>query len=164
MRKLWASLLAISFFIAIFYGCSTQSRVEVKTEFEAECKVEVNDIELCLDVLSASGENITVKVISPDNFKGLTYERVNSDLYIVYNGLKCTTCADYLTSYNPFDILIDSLICAKTAELSYMHEEGDYAVYKGKSENGEYNLYIDRLSGDIKKLKPLYAQYEFEFS
>ena len=164
MKKLCLSLLAISFFMALLCGCIKENAVKPNTNFTSQCKVEVNDMTLTLNVISSSSENVSVEVISPDNMNGLKYERVNSTLYIEYNGLKCTTTDDYLAPFNPFDVLIDTLISAKTTELSYMCEADECNVYKGRGENGEYTFFVDKSSGDIKKIKSLYADYEFVFT
>lgn len=163
MRKLWLSLLAISFFICTLSGCETQIAVQPNLSFTADCSVKVNDYDLVLNVISSDTENVSVEVVSPDNLQGLTYERVNSTLYIDYKGLRCNTSSDYLTKFNPFQILIDVLSSAKTTELEYILEDKGCVVYKGLSESGEYMLFVAKDTGEIKKVKPMYAQYEYEF-
>ncbi len=164
MRKLCLSLLAISFFMVVLCGCDKVNAVKPNVNFTSHCKVEVDDMTLTLNIISSSDEDVSVEVLSPDNLNGLKYERVNSTLYIDYHGLKCTTTDDYLTHFNPFDVLIDTLVSAKTTDISYMCDADECDVYKGRGENGEYTFFVDKSSGDIKRIKPLYADYEFIFA
>lgn len=152
MKKLWASLLAISFFILTFCGCSLSKPTPPVTEFVSDVSLELPDAALSMSMNSAAGDNVILEVISPESLKGLTFQRANSSLYIEYNGLKCIADADYLADFNPFSVLIDVVISMKNTELSYISNEGDFAVFEGKTETFEYKVFSDKKSGKINMI------------
>ncbi len=152
MKKLWASLLAISFFILIFCGCSVFEPIPPVTEFASDVSFKLPDITLSMSVDSISGDNVTIEVYSPKSVKGLTIQRANSSLYIEYNGLKCISDADYLADFNPFSVFIDVVISMKNTELSYINNEGDFSVFEGRTETFEFKVFSDKNSGKINRI------------
>ncbi len=164
MKKLIVSLLAISFFMLIFCGCEKESGVTPATLFKADAVIKTDDITINATVEAISNENVRVIVNSPKELNNLSYERVNSSLYIEYNSLKCTADSDYLPSFDPFDVLIDTLVSMNCTQIEFERTDGDCDVYTGMTDAGKYCAYFDIKSGALAKIEPSFADAEITFS
>ncbi|MBQ7133078.1 MAG: hypothetical protein IJO20_01130 [Ruminococcus sp.] len=164
MKKLIASLLAISFFMFIFCGCEKAGAVTPVTIFSADAEIITADTTINATVESISADNVRVIVNSPKELKELSYERVNSNLYIEYHAMKCTADSDYLPSFDPFDVLIDSLVSLNSTQLVFEQSESGCDVYSGFTDAGKYRAYFDSASGILEKLEPAFADLEITFS
>lgn len=165
MRKFSASLLAISFFMLIFCGCEKVAEpVTPNTTFIALSEMVTDGITMTAEITACGSDDVNITLCSPETLKGLSYHKVNSTLYIEYNGLKCTTADDYLTSYNPFEVVFDVLSSLESAQLKASGKEGELYIYTGKCSYGEYLIYIDEKSSDIQKIVPTFTDCEITFS
>ncbi len=164
MKKLIASLLAISFFMPIFCGCGKEGGVNPVTIFKADADIKTDDTTVKATVETISTDNVRVVVNSPKELNNLSYERVNSSLYIEYNSLKCTADSDYLPPFNPFDVLIDSLVSMNSTQLNFEKNESGCDVYSGFTDAGKYYAYFDSVSGNLEKIEPTFADVEITFS
>ncbi len=164
MKKLIVSLLAISFFMLAFCGCESDIRATPITLFTADAVIKTEDVEIESVVEVRSIDNIRATLSSPKEISGLTYERVNSSLYIEYNDLKCITEKDYLSSDNPFDILIDTLVSMNTTALVFEYTQDEFDVYSGMTPTGEYKAYFDSKSGYLFKIEPTFTDVKIIFS
>ncbi len=163
MKKLIASLLAISFFMLIFCGCEKAGAVTPVTIFSADAEIITADTTINATVESISADNVRVIVNSPKELKELSYERVNSNLYIEYHAMKCTADSDYLPSFDPFDVLIDMLISMNSTQLTFERTDGNCDVYTGIADAGKYYAYFDTESGNLVKLEPGFTEVEITF-
>lgn len=166
MRKFSASLLAISFFMLILCACNKVTEpVTLNTQFVSKAVIVTDEITMNAEITVCGGDDVSITLLSPESLKGLNYHKVNSTLYIEYNGLKCTTADDYLTSYNPFEVIFDVLSSLSNAQLKIIGEKSESEVaYKGKTANGEYTLYADKKSGKIQKIVSSFTDCEITFS
>ncbi len=164
MSKFSASLLAISFFIVILSGCGKQSQTKPVSNFTANAQIQTKDTEYSAVVTSSTGQNILIEVTSPDTLCGVTYQYTSSTLYIEYDGLKCTTNSDYLPSYSPFEVIIDTLLSLSYTQLNLKQTDGDVVIYTGSSDNGDFTLYVDQNTGFINAIEPSYTDCEISFT
>ena len=163
MRRISVSLLAISFFIATLCSCETVIPVKPVCYFTADAQIKSGDITYDAVVTSAQGQNIVIELTSPDTLKGVTYTHANDTMYIEYDGLKCTTNADYLPSCSPVQIVIDTLLSLCYTEPEFVQTDGDLNTYTAVSQNGKFTLYTDSSTGFIKGIKPSYTDCEISF-
>lgn len=164
MKKLIASLLAISFFMLIFSGCEKDGGVTPETIFTGDAEIETDDITINVAVEVNSDDNVRITVNSPKELKNLSYERVNSSLYIEYNSMKCIADSDYLPSFNPFDVLIDTLISMNSTQLNFEQSDSNCDVYTGFTDAGKYYAYFDLESGILVRIEPSFADALVTFS
>ena len=165
MRKFSVSLLAISFFIVTLCGCqSTAEPVKPNVSFKATACVKSKDIETQVQVVCASPDDISITLMSPPSLNGLSYHKVNSTLYIEYSDLKCTTTDDYLTSFNPFEVIFDAVECAPLAKYKGNIEDDKSLLYVGETPYGSIEMYVEKENGNIKSIKPSYTNCKIELS
>ncbi len=156
MRKFSLSLLAISFFMLVFSGCSVENHAQPQIYFESKAILHNSDNSFEAKITSSQGQNITVSVITPESVKGITYTLSNSTLYINSGGLRCITVSDYLPSYSALDVLFQSLSLMETHELVYSRNNEESDIYTLKAPPKEYSVYVDRKSGFIREIRPMY--------
>lgn len=165
MRKFSASLLAISFFMFIFCGCDKVTEPTTpNTTFVSLLEIVTDEITMTAEITACGSDDVNITLLSPETLKGLCYHKVNSTLYIEYNGLKCTTADDYLTLDNPFEVIFDVLLSLDNAQLKVSDKEGECDIYSGKCSYGEYSIYLDKESSDILKIVPSFTDCEITFS
>lgn len=163
MRKFSSSLLAISFFIFTLCGCQSQAEpVKPNIVFESVATIKGNDITTQAKIVCASADDVSIEFMSPSSLKGLSYHKVNSTLYIEYNGLKCTTVDDYLTSFNPLEIIFDAVACVDFAKCKGNNDDNESLVFVGETPHGSIELYVDSESGNINRIEPSYTACEIE--
>ena len=165
MREFSASLLAISFFICFLCGCEKAEEPFVPNiGAVSKATIVTEHITMDVEVTAYSGDDVSITLLTPESLKGLNYHKVNSTLYIEYNGLKCTTAQDYLTPFNPFEVIFDVFSSLSKTPLKSTGKEGELCVYSGTASSGTYTLYADKKSGKILKIVPSFAECEITFS
>ena len=125
MRKVFMSLLAISFFIILLCGCNNSTK-QIQPYFTADCVVTNAQLNFKLQLCS----------------------------YNKYNDLECIAHDDYLPYFSGVDVLFDALLCCKNNTVSYLRTQGDFDVYKAKLEYCDCEIFVDSKSGQIKKISP----------
>ncbi len=163
MRRFSVSLFAISFFIFSMCSCKIDTKVTPVVHFTADAFVELEDEKMTMKVVSAQDTSVSVEVVSPKNIKGLCYQKVNDTLYIEYDNLRCTTKSDYLTAYNPFEVLMETLLSLNAVQLTYISTKDGCDIYSGRSSIGEYAVFVDEKSGHITRIKPSQLNFEISF-
>ncbi len=164
MRKFSASLLAISFFVMNLCGCENQKELTLPlTQFVSQAKITTDDIEMVVEITANSVDDVRINVVSPDSIQGLSYHRVNSTLYIEYDELRCITTDDYLDGDNPFQVVFDVLDSISLIQLQKVSHDDGTIVYKGRNDNGVFNISIDDESGKILAVDPQYTHCEISF-
>lgn len=164
MKKFSVSLLAISFFILTLFGCNTNTEpLKLVTAFEATAVISTSDITMKVQIISVSADDVSIVVQAPENLKGLEYHKVNSTLYIDYDGLKCTTASDYLTFFNPFEVIFDAVECITLARPDSTKSGNETLVFTSETLNGEVVFYTDK-EGNIIKILPQYTDCEIDLS
>ncbi len=164
MFKFSASLLAISFFIAVLSSCGVATTPDVVSSFTANAKIESNDNVVHFDITCAKDKSITVRFVSPKEVEGLCYHYTNSTLYIEYKGLRCTTNSDYMPYYTPVDVVFDTLYSIASFSYELKESKPEYDVYSGVAESGKYTFYTDKKTGEILEISPSYTDCKISFS
>ena len=153
MRKVFMSLLAISFFIILLCGCNDSTK-QIQPYFTADCVVTNAQLNFKLQLCSYNKNSVSAILKSKDTLNGLEFEKNNSTLYIRYNDLECIANDDYLPYFSGVDVLFDALLCCKNNTVSYLRSQGDFDVYKAKLEYCDCEIFVDSKSGQIKKISP----------
>lgn len=163
MRKILLSLLAISFFICTLSGCKSIEK-EPAVYFCADAVIKTEDISMNIKVDSLQHKNIFVSVMSPDSLKGMSYQLVNSTMYISYNKLKCVTKSGYLPRFSPVSVVIDSLLSLQSNSCVRIGEKDGFFIYADKSDTLKREIFIDKRSGCISRISAPYANCVITFS
>ncbi len=164
MRRISVSLLAISFFIFILFGCNIAQRKAPVTLFEADAVLHSENMTLEGKVVSATGGNITLSVLSPKDVRGLMYSLSNSNLHISYGDLKCTTNTDYLPAFSPIDVLFSTLSSVQSNSFEYKATKEYTDIYKATCSRGSFLMYVDSVTGRITRIEPSYTDCYITFS
>lgn len=153
MRKVFVSLLAISFFILTLSGC-TESVKPLQPYFTSDCVVSNAGTKLEMKLCSSYNDNIIATVSKGEVLSGLEFQKNNSTLYLRYNDLECIASEDYLPYFCGVDVLFDTLSCCQNNTVSYSSTQGKYDVYIAKLECCDCEIYADSDSGKIVKILP----------
>ena len=71
---------------------------------------------------------------------------------------------DYLTSFNPFEVIFDAVGCAPLAKYKGNIEDDKSLLYVGETPYGSIEMYVEKENGNIKSIKPSYTNCKIELS
>ncbi len=105
-----------------------------KAGYTCNASVKYNDITANIHIKALGGGIVSIKILTPEEVSGLTFEFDNSDMKVIYGGL--STNAGLETGYGSFAELLNGIFLKlTTGSLVVSLKDGAY-VYEGQS-----NLY-----------------------
>ena len=161
MKKL--SLLFL--FILIFFTSCSNSPSPIVRSFSAQVSATSGGVEI-KGKITANKQNIfTAQITSPSTMKGYTYTYKDSKLRLEYKGMIVDAEEEYLPD-TAFPTVIYNVLKSLNKENNCYLSSSDnaLAVYKGKSDSGDFILTAEFTTGAIKKIEVEDINFTVEFS
>lgn len=151
----WLYLFMCTFMVIFLSACrnkNIQNSSDIENTFESNVKINYGGKKYECE-LSHTPEHINiVKILQPENLRGLTFSWENSVCEVSWHNLKCEFSKEILPENSFISEIVDALNWISSSnELELCTQEGDYKKFKGKCDAGEFEVSIDK-DGFIKKL------------
>ena len=161
MKKL--SLLFL--FVLLFLTSCSSSPAPIARSFSAQVSATSGTVDI-KGKITANKENLFVaQVYSPNTMKGYTYTYKNSKLRMEYKGMIVDAEEGYLPD-SAFPAVIYNVLKSLNKENNCYLSSSDnaLAVYKGKSDSGDFILTAEFTTGAVKKIEVESIGFTAEFS
>ncbi len=149
MKKIFCLLILI--ILISFCGCKNKSSgvtaVTTGLKFTAAVDCDGKSYECLVEVSESS--TITVKAISPESLKGMTYSFSGSDVKIDFNGLTYRTDASLLPNNSVFGFLY-YIFSDADKHKEAVTERNDELLIAGKTDKYDYSMFLGSSGLPIK--------------
>lgn len=133
--------------VILFTGC--EKELTVNSYFSSKVYISSQELSVKGDFKRNSNGNVYLKVTSPENLKGYTYNVENNSVKMTFQGLNCTYSIDKFQDKAPIKI-IKNVLDEFDNSKSLLKNEGD--CYKLKVQDYivkvNNNGYIDSISNN----------------
>ena len=137
---------------------------DIENTFESNVKINYGKNEYECE-LSHTPEHVNiVKILKPDNLRGLTFSWEDGVCEVSWHDLKCEFSKNILPDSSFISGIIDALNTISSSDsLEACSGEGDYKIFKGNCEAGNFQISVDK-NGNIKNLSVPEKGIDAEFS
>ena len=152
-------------FVLLFLTSCSSSPAPIARSFSAQVSATSGTVDI-KGKITANKENLFVaQVYSPNTMKGYTYTYKNSKLRMEYKGMIVDAEEGYLPD-SAFPAVIYNVLKSLNKENNCYLSSSDnaLAVYKGKSDSGDFILTAEFTTGAVKKIEVESIGFTAEFS
>lgn len=136
----------------------------VSQPFTASANIKFDDITAVADINKTSPQQFTLKVVQPEHLKDLTFRYNGSQIGIDYKGMSVDLNDDSLIAKGLTAIILKA-VNAASEQSGVKVDTRDGALWiDGETEDGEFNLKLDKNTGSFLELNMPDLDLECEFT
>lgn len=160
MKKLFSLNLYVFLILSLlllFTSCEEPKPKEPVTDFSAELKVSVNNVnnmDIGGDFSNTRQGVMSFSIASPEPLKGIKYSYKNNELTMSLDGLECIVTPEYLPESNFVNGIYECMTLLKEENnYTYKIQESNTVLFNVKSEGETYTVYTQNDTGLISKIE-----------
>lgn len=153
MKKFLLAFMSAA--LCLTTGCGSKNvekASDIENTFESSVKVNYGGKQYECE-LSHTPEHVNiVKVIKPENLRGLTFSWENGVCDVSWHDLRCEFSKEILPENSFISEIVNVLNSVSSPDsLEACTQEGEYKSFEGKCDSGNFKILIDK-KGSIKKI------------